>query len=82
MCRLEIDFDIHDLESRYDCWVPEEKFVYKADEKQKAAQKERERILEYQKRKGGIINIEEERNKYFIGIKDVVVIKITQCCLC
>lgn len=73
MCRLEIDFERSVQELKCDECVPDEEFVYKPDEGQQKAQIERQRILEYQRQKGGIINIEEERNKYLIGIKDVKV---------
>ena len=70
MCRLEIVYNKSECDSEDNTSSAEETFVYKPDEEQLKAQAERMRVFEYQKQKGGIINIEEERNKYLIGIKD------------
>ncbi len=69
MCRLEIVYNKNEYNTEDNSFT-EEIFVYKPDQEQLRAQAQRQRIFEYQKRKGGIINIEEERNKYLIGIKD------------
>ena len=71
MCRLQIDKVV--LTTERECEEDDGNFVYKPDGKELEAQRERQRILEYQKQKGGIINIEEERNKYLIGIKNTKV---------
>lgn len=73
MCRLEIEFDRGMQETENDGFVPDEEFVYKPDRKQRKAQVERQKILDYQRQKGGTINIEKERNKYLIEIKDMKV---------
>ena len=73
MCRLEMgEVDLADERAR-DESTGDEQFVYKPDEKELQAQRERQRILEYQKGKGGIIDIEEQRNKYLIEIKNTKV---------
>ena len=69
MCRLEIVYNKNEYNTEGNSFT-EDIFVYKPDQEQLRAQAKRQRIFEYQKRKGGIINIEEERNKYLIGIKD------------
>ncbi|XP_028400290.1 uncharacterized protein LOC114523531 [Dendronephthya gigantea] len=70
MCRLDIVYDRSENGNKDNSSCMEDVFVYKPDEKQLKAQAERQKIFEYQKQKGGIINIEEERNKYLIGIKN------------
>ena len=70
MCRLEMAYNKDEYNTEDDNSFAEEIFVYKPDKEQLRAQAERQRIFEHQKHKGGIINIEEERNKYLIGIKD------------
>ena len=70
MCRLEIVYDKSDYTSEEKDSFSEEIFVYNPDTEQLKAQAERQRIFEHQKRKGGIINIEKEKNKFLIGIKD------------
>ena len=70
MCRLEIEYNKNEYETEEDNSFREGIFVYKPDKEQLKAQAERQRIFEYQKSKGGIIDLEEERNKFLIGIKD------------
>ena len=70
MCRLEIEYNKNESEIEEDNNFGEGIFVYKPNEDQLRAQAERQRIFEYQKSKGGIIDLEEERNKFLIGIKD------------
>ncbi|CAB4025316.1 E3 ubiquitin- ligase RNF25 isoform X1, partial [Paramuricea clavata] len=70
MCRLEMAYNKDEYNTEDDNSFTEEIFVYKPGKEQLRAQAERQRIFEHQKHKGGIINIEEERNKYLIGIKD------------
>lgn len=71
MCRLEISYDKNEhVPENQSSSCTNEIFVYKPDKEQLKAQAERRKIFEYQKQKGGIINLEQERNKYLIGIKD------------
>ena len=70
MCRLKIEYNKHDHDIKEGNSFSEEMFVYKPDKEQLRAQAERQKIFEYQKSKGGIIDVEEERNKFLIGIKD------------
>lgn len=69
MCRLDIVYDKSNNENENSSKCNEEMFVFKPNEEQLKAQAKRQRMFEYQKSKGGIINVEEERNKYLIGIK-------------
>lgn len=71
MCRLDITFNKNDYTNIVEEVVP---FVYIPDAKELEAQAKRRQIFEYQRMKGGIIDIDVERNRYLIEIKDSMVI--------
>ena len=78
MCRLEVTYDKSEYTAEENDISSENMFIYKPDAEQLKAQAKRQRVFEHQKRKGGIINIEKEKNKYLIEIKDKKV-KIAKC---
>lgn len=71
MCRMEIAFNLDELEAFASDDVDEEKFVYKPSEEIKKLQKEMTSLYEKQKRKGGVIDLDKERNRYLIDITSV-----------
>ncbi|XP_048582624.1 E3 ubiquitin-protein ligase RNF25 isoform X2 [Nematostella vectensis] len=68
MCRLPISYDLEALKAAPHETTPEEVAVYKPDNKTKRRQKELAALYQRQLQKGGIIDVEQEKNKFLIDI--------------
>lgn len=71
MCRLPISYNLTDLQGVALTEVNKDEFVYKPSEEIRKLQKKMASLFEKQKRKGGVIDIEQERNRYLIDITSV-----------
>ncbi|XP_020613572.1 serine/arginine repetitive matrix protein 1-like isoform X3 [Orbicella faveolata] len=71
MCRLPITYDLAELKTVASSAENDEELIYEPSAEIRELQKKMSSLLEKQKRKGGVIDVEQERNKFLIDITSV-----------
>uniref|UniRef100_A0A6P8J5T6 E3 ubiquitin-protein ligase RNF25-like isoform X2 n=1 Tax=Actinia tenebrosa TaxID=6105 RepID=A0A6P8J5T6_ACTTE len=78
MCRLPITYDLEALKMAPEDLFSDNEASYSPDKKMKRLQKEMAELFDKQLKKGGIINVEEEKNRFLIEIKTAPVQQDTE----
>ncbi|KAL9981644.1 hypothetical protein ACROYT_G010376 [Oculina patagonica] len=71
MCRLPITYNLTELKTVASSEGNEEEVAYKPSVEIRKLQKKMSSMFDKQKRKGGVIDVEQERNRYLIDITSV-----------